>query len=124
VLVGELIERRRVADAEVVDENVRRLAEAVEHEGHRPVDAGGRGQIGRHGVMPACLLRRQCICILIGDDDLRPFLGQQIGDRLADAVRAGGDEGPGVLNLVVHSHSLVRVGVGRMMTCAADGARV
>jgi hypothetical protein len=31
--------------------------------------------------------------VLVGNDDHCTFLGEQIGDRPADAVRAGADEG-------------------------------
>ena len=91
-LIRHLLEDAGVADAEVVDQHVRRAAEGVEHVGDRAGDAGGRGEISGDAPLPRRSVRVQRGSVLVGDDDRRTFCGQQIGDRPPNTVRAGADE--------------------------------
>ena len=102
-LIRHLLEDAGIADAEVVDQHVWRAAEGVEDVRHRAGDAGGRGEISGDAPPPRRSVRFQCGSVLVGHDDRRTFCGQQIGDRPADAVRAGADERKLFRELIVHA---------------------
>jgi hypothetical protein len=64
--------------------------------------SAGRGQIGNHRAHPPLAMLFQRASILVGDDDGRPFGGQQICRGSAYAVRASADESQLIRNLQVH----------------------
>ena len=69
-LVGDVLERRRVADAEVVDQDVRRPAERLEHVCHRVVDARPRSRDPRRPCRATgWSSRRSAASSLVRDDD-------------------------------------------------------
>ena len=56
-------------------------------------DAVRGREIGGHDSTPSRAMGLKRRGILVGDDDNRTFLGEQIRDSPADAVRAGADKG-------------------------------
>jgi len=101
-LVRHLSEDTRVADSEVVDQNVRRAAERVEDVRDGVCDAGGCRQVGGDHAAPHRSALRERDGILVGDDDRGPFRGKQVGSGLPNSVRAGADERELSRELVVH----------------------
>ena len=101
-LVGDLFERRRVADPEVVDHDVRRAAERVEHGLDRVLHALAGRQIRGNRATPLVRLLPQHVAVLIADQNLRALAREQVGDGLADAMRPGAHIGGPAAQLIVH----------------------
>ena len=99
------LERRRVADAQVVDDDVRRAAELVEGVRGRLLDAVRGGEIGGDDPAPLSRFLTQHLGVAVRNDDLGALGGQQIGDGLTDSVCAGADVGELALQLIIHARS-------------------
>ena len=121
-LVGDVLERGGVADAKVVDRRCRGRRRTSTGRVGGQGDAIGGGQVGGDGAAPLVRLPAQRLAILVADHHHRPFLGEQIGNRLADAVRTGADECQLAPQLIVQRRVLV--GGQRVTRRVPIGARI
>src|ERR671922_299964 len=83
-LVRLFLEAVRIADTKVVDEDVGRSAERLGQVRDRSIDTRSGRKVRGERSGPLRRLLGEDIRIEIGHDDLRPFLREQVGDRLTD----------------------------------------
>ena len=74
----------------------------LEHGLDRVLHAVARRQIGGDRATPLVRLLAEHVAVLIADQDVGAFAREQIGDRLADAVRSGAHVGGLAAQLIVH----------------------
>jgi hypothetical protein len=107
-VVADFAERYRIAQPEIVDEDVRRAPELVRHVRRCGLHACGRREIGGYCAALFPRFLPQHVGVAVGDDDFGTFLREQIRDSFTDSMRARRYVRKLSFQLIVHSSAIAR----------------